>query len=78
MLGSLPVNLENPSEGSKINVGVRWILAKDAELTRPEKPAFSLEDFEAGVGFGESWLAERSLEQMARRRNDRGIACGFR
>jgi hypothetical protein len=30
MLGSLPVNLENPSEGSKINVGVRWILAKDA------------------------------------------------
>ena len=73
MLGSLPVNLENPSEGSKMNVGVRWILAKDAELTRPEKPAFSLEDFEAGVvlvnpgwlrGVWNKWPGDESIEEL--------------
>jgi len=34
-------------------------LAKDEELTRPEKPAFSLEDFEAGVvSVNPDWLNE--------------------
>ena len=59
MLGLLQVNLENSPEESNIGVGVRWILAKDEELTRPEKPAFSLEDFEAGVvSVNPGWLKE--------------------
>jgi len=34
-------------------------LAKDEKLTRPEKPAFSLEDFEAGVvSVNPGWLKE--------------------